>query len=63
MHAYRIEYDSTHYIVIASNFTEAIAAWTEHVKAEWGADYVGDEQPESVAKIWGHVIPSKVIDP
>nr|WP_294560220.1 hypothetical protein [uncultured Rhodopila sp.] len=51
MNLYRIEFDSINYYVAALDFTDAIGAWRRHVQHVWGADYQGDEQPDSVERI------------
>jgi hypothetical protein len=51
MSAYMIQFDGQTRVVDAPGFTEAIEAWHEAMQIEWGDDYDGTEQPESVALI------------
>lgn len=48
---YQIQFDGEQWWVEAPTFAAAIQTWNRVVKAEWGDDYRGDEQPESVALI------------
>jgi hypothetical protein len=51
MSAYTVQFDGQIRVVDAPGFTEAIAAWGDAMQIEWGDDYDGTEQPESVALI------------
>lgn len=51
MHLYHIQYDSVSYYVEAESMQRAIDAWFSHVQQEWGADFGGDEQPDSCALV------------
>lgn len=51
MKLYRIQFDSISYFVEAADLGQAVAAWREHVKVEWGTDYEGTEEPQSIELI------------
>lgn len=48
MNLYHIQDDGQSYWVESESFALAIVAWQWHVKEAWGADFTGEEQPESV---------------
>ena len=51
MNLYHVQYDDQPYYVEAPSFAAAIVAWRTHVADEWGDDFEGTEEPESVAVI------------
>ena len=51
MNLYHIQYDGQPFYVEAPSLGAAVLAWRDHVKAEWGSDYDGTEEPESIALI------------
>lgn len=51
MSVYLVQFDGDNRIVEAPSFTEAISAWLRAMRVEWGDDYDGTEQPESVSLI------------
>ena len=51
MNLYHIQFDGQSWWIEARNFQGAIDAWTREVAKEWGEDFDGTEQPESVALV------------
>lgn len=51
MNLYHVQFDSQSWWVEAPTFAAAIEAWHSRVRAEWGDDYDGTEQPDSVAHV------------
>ncbi len=51
MKLYHVQYDSVSYWVEAASFAAAVEQWKRYVAQEWGTDYDGTEEPESVALI------------
>ena len=51
MNLYHVQFEGTSYWIEARDFHGAINAWTAHVAKEWGTDFDGTEQPESVALV------------
>lgn len=48
---FNITFDGEQYWVEAGSFQEAIDAWKERVKQEWGPDFDGTELPDSVVRL------------
>lgn len=62
MSLYRVEFDAQDYWIEAADFADAVQLWKRHVAVEWGADFTGEEQPESVEHVtvdpvisWGRI--------
>lgn len=51
MNLYLVLYDGQPYYIEARTFPGAIDTWRQHVAEEWGEDFDGTEQPESVALV------------
>jgi hypothetical protein len=47
-HLYRVRFDGQMFYVEAPGFATAIEVWHAFVKHEWGKDYDGSRQPDSV---------------
>lgn len=53
---YHVQYDHVSYWVEAISFAQAIDRWKRHVKVQWGADYDGTEEPDSVHLVHGEPV-------
>jgi len=51
MKLYCIQFDNQPRYVEAESFAKAVEAWRRWAAKEWGEDYDGTEEPESVALI------------
>lgn len=51
MNLYHIQFDGESYYVEAANLAQAVELWKTHLQKEWGDDYNGTEEPESVALV------------
>lgn len=51
MKLYHIQFDGQSYWVESNCFGNAIIRWQAHVKIEWGDDFTGEEEPDSVSLI------------
>lgn len=48
MKLYHVQFDSQSYWIEAENFGTAVALWGRHVAKDWGPEYEGTEEPDSV---------------
>lgn len=48
---YLLQFDGEHYYVEAATVADAIYAWMVHQRKEWGKDWDGTEEPDSVALV------------
>lgn len=51
MKLYQILFDGSHRWVEAESFGKAVAKWLQAMKTEWGSDWEGNEEPESVTLV------------
>jgi hypothetical protein len=51
MKLYHIQFYGESYYVEAPSVAVAVERWKAHVQADWGPDYDGTEEPESVALV------------
>lgn len=61
MKLYCILFDSRRYHVEAESIAKAVEYWRRHVAVEWGDDYDGTEEPESIALVHDEAVIRAVI--
>lgn len=48
---YHIEYYNESFYVEAENLGDAIGAWRAHLSKEWGDNFDGREEPDSIHRV------------
>ncbi len=51
MNVYMIQFDASNRVVEAPSFADAINAWRAAMQEEWGVEYDGTEEPDSVSLV------------